>query len=46
MSLLNVVEVGDLAQSFASLTRSAGNVGAIKIGGGDGTRVVSGLLVF
>ena len=46
MSLLNVVEAGDLAQSFASPTRSAGNVGGINIGGWNGTRVVLSPLVF
>ena len=46
MSLLNVVEAGDLAQSFASPTRSAGIVGGMNIGGWDRTRVVSSPLVF
>ena len=46
MFLLNVVEAGDLAQSFASPTRSVGNIGAINIGGWEGTRVVSSPLMF
>ena len=46
MFLLNVVEVVDLTQSFASLTRSGDNVVGINISGGDGTKVVSSPLVF
>ena len=46
MFLLNVVEIVDLAQSFASSTKSGDNVVGINTGGGDGTKVVSSPLVF
>ena len=46
MFLLNVVEADDLAQSFASPTRSVGNIRAINIGGCEETRVISSPLMF
>ena len=46
MFLLATVVADDLAQNFASLTDSAGNIGGIDFGGWEETRVVLSPLVF